>query len=139
MISLNSIVTKPLFEAKYGVHSITVTAVEKEHHGCEVIGNITFWIQLGEIDKQQIENDLAALYAMDELFKVANKQPKRAGEIFDTEYLRRASEKTYIYLGNGVYVCQIEYSGDLPCDEEPSPAPGTRAYDIEYGIPERTA
>jgi hypothetical protein len=138
MISLNAIVTKPLFEAKYGLHSITVTAIEKEHSGNEVIGKMIAWIQLAEIEKQQIENDMAASYAITELFKAANKQPKRAAEVFDTEYLRQW-EKTYISLGNGVYVCEIEYAGDLPCDEEPTPAPGTRAYEIEYGIPERTA
>lgn len=138
MISLQNLNTKPLFEATFGLHSITVTAIEKEHADIEVIGKMIVWIQLGEIEKQQIENDMAASYAITELFKVANKQPGKAAQVFGTEYLRMWT-KTYFHIGNGIYVCEIEYSGDLPCDEEPSPAPGTLAYDIFYGIPARSA
>jgi hypothetical protein len=46
-----------------------VTKVENQHVGCEVIGTMTVWVQLDEIDEQQVENDLSALYAMDELLQ----------------------------------------------------------------------
>jgi hypothetical protein len=130
--------SKSLFSTTHEGAEIDVTVAKSRTRISRVEGQMLVVITLPAVDPNSDENEVFALDCIDELIDVINTNPA-AAQIVHAENIRLTS-KTYIDKGNGQLEAILGYGGNIIYEEDDylAPAPGSRAYQLDLGIPDRS-
>lgn len=131
--------TKSLFSTTHEGAEIDVTVAKARTLISRVEGQMLVVITLPTVDPNADENEVFALNCIDQLIDVINSNPA-AAQIVRADNIRLTS-KVYIDKGNGQFEAILGYGGNILYEDDGyiAPAPGTRAYQLDLGIPDRTA